>query len=468
MRVLLVSPRARTSGLESLRKGHQIIQGLVYVAAAARDAGHKATVVIADRETLPRYIRRYQPDLVGVSCVTATYPVAREILIDLAQNYPGLPTIIGGHHATFMYREVLAETGVSYVCRGEGEEVFPALLAALEKGERYPEIPGIVFLKDGRYHNDGHIAILDDLSRLPRISMDLVAPEFSFTPKLVSSRGCPFRCSFCSISSFYGGKYRQRPVETVISELEEFVSWGYKDFWFHDDNLTADIRWVNEFCRQLEERRLKIRWNCMSRVDVIYKHPELFARMAACGCSLITIGLESGVPEVLEKMHKQIDSTQVKKAVDTLNRLRISHVWYMILGSGDEFDHPRYIRQNIRFFRSLPLGIVVISLLTPFPGTEVFDRLQKEGRLLHYDWEKYDLTHCVYRPQGMSPQELERFQSKAYLSIYLGKKWRLIPMLYKGFRSGTLKFRSVSTGFKALLRTALFKTKFSDAIIKRR
>ena len=136
MRVLLVSPRARTSGLESLRKGHQIIQGLVYVAAAARDAGHKATVVIADRETLPRYIRRYQPDLVGVSCVTATYPVAREILIDLAQNHPGLPTIIGGHHATFMYREVLEETGVSYVCRGEGEEVFPALLAALEKGDR--------------------------------------------------------------------------------------------------------------------------------------------------------------------------------------------------------------------------------------------------------------------------------------------------------------------------------------------
>ena len=73
---------------------------------------------------------------------------------------------------------------------------------------------------------------------------------------------------------------------------EEFVSWGYK-FWFHDDNLTADIRWVNEFCRQLEERRLKIRWNCMSRVDVIYKHPELFARMAACGCSLITIGLKA-------------------------------------------------------------------------------------------------------------------------------------------------------------------------------
>ena len=121
------------------------------------------------------------------------------------------------------------------------------------------------------------------------------------------------------------------------------------------------------------------------------------------------------------------------------------------LGSGDEFDHPRYIRQNIRFSLPAP-GIVVISL-TPFPGTEVFDRLQKEGRLLHYDWEKYDLTHCVYRPQGMSPQELERFQSKAYLSIYLGKKWRLIPMLYKGFRSGTLKFRSVSTGFKALLRT---------------
>lgn len=467
MQILLISPQAVTSGLESLRKGNQILQGLLYVAAAAKAAGHRATVVIADKTNVHRYIRRYQPDLIGVSCVTATYPIARDLLIMLAKDYPAIPTIIGGHHATFMYREVIAETGVSYVCRGEGEEVFPALLEALARGERYPDIPGIVYLKDGSYHNDEQIAILDDINALPRITRDLVAPEFSFSPKLVSSRGCPFRCSFCSISSFYNGKYRQRRVDDVISALEEYLSWGYKVFWFHDDNLTVDTDWVNEFCRQVEERQLKFRWNCMTRVDVIYRQPELFARMARCGCSLVSIGIESGIPEVLEKMHKKIDIGQIKAAVQTLNRLKINHLWYMIIGSADKYDRPRYIRENIRFFRSLPFGIVVISMLTPFPGTEIFARLQSENRLLHYNWEEYDMTHCVYQPLGMSPKELEHFQSQAYIQIYLGKKWRLIPLFYKGLRSQAITSQMIKTGFKALAKTALLKMSLTEAVKKK-
>ena len=247
MNVLLISPKARTGGLESLRKGNQLLQGLLYVAAAARDAGHKPRVVVADETDVESYIARYHPDLVGVSCVTATYPIARELLKKVHALHPGLPTIIGGHHATFMYREVFADTGVSYVCRGEGEKVFPELLAALEQGITEPDIAGIVFQKDGGYINDQHIALLEDIENLPLITRDLTAPEFSFSPKIVSSRGCPFACSFCSISAFYGGSYRKRSVEKVIAEIKEYLSWGQDSFWFHDDNLTVDTGWIERF-----------------------------------------------------------------------------------------------------------------------------------------------------------------------------------------------------------------------------
>jgi anaerobic magnesium-protoporphyrin IX monomethyl ester cyclase len=120
MNVLLISPKAQTGGLESLRKGHQILQGLLYVAAAARDQGHRAVVAIADQDDVDRYIRRYQPDILGVSCVSATYPIARDVLIHVKKKHPNLKTIIGGHHGTFLYKEVILETGVDYVCRGEG------------------------------------------------------------------------------------------------------------------------------------------------------------------------------------------------------------------------------------------------------------------------------------------------------------------------------------------------------------
>lgn len=467
MNVLLISPKAQTGGLESLRKGHQILQGLLYVAAAARDQGHRAVVAIADQDDVDRYIRRYQPDILGVSCVSATYPIARDVLIHVKSKHPNLRTIIGGHHATFMYKEVIQETGVDYVCRGEGEEVFAALLKALQHDDTYPAIPGIVFYKDGKFHNDETIALIEDIETLPRITLDLVAPEFSFSPKIVSSRGCPFRCSFCSISAFYNGKYRQRSVESVIADIKDYVSWGFDSFWFHDDNLTVDIKWVERFCEQLLAENLKIHYNCMTRVDTICKHPDLIAKMSASGCSLVSIGIESGIPEVLERMHKKINVDQIKEAIKILNRLSISHNWYMIIGSGDEFDTPEYIEKNIKFFSSLPFGYVLISILTPFPGTELFNKLQAEDRIRHYNWEDYDATHCVYNPVGISWQDLEKYQPIAYRRVYLSKGWRLIPMFIDSFRRKAIRPGMILSAIKAMIANSILGRDFHKALRKR-
>ena len=467
MNILLVSPKAQTGGLESLRKGNQILQGILYVAAAAKAAGHSPMVVIAEKDCIDEYILKYQPQVLGVSCVSATYPIARELIIHVKASYPELKTIIGGHHATFMYKEVMAETGVDYVCRGEGEEVFPALLSSLEQGEEYPSVPGIVFFRDGEYHNDHKIAIIDDIESLPKISRDLVDPAFSFSPKIVSSRGCPFRCSFCSISAFYNGKYRQRSVDSVISDIKDYLSWGYDTFWFHDDNLTVDTNWVYDFCDRLEQEELRIKYNCMSRVDTIVKHPELIKRMAETGCSLISIGIESGIPEVLERMHKKIRVSDIMKAIRIMNSLALSHNWYMILGSGDEFDTPKHIEQNIRFFSSLPFGYVLISILTPFPGTELYQTLFSEGRIRHFNWEDYDATHCVYQPLGMDHKTLERYLPKAYLKVYLSKGWRLIPLFAQSFRRKAIRPAMIFSALKVMAANVFLGKDMHSALKKK-
>ena len=462
MRCLLISPRAKTGGLESLRSGNQILQGVLYIAAAVRKAGHFAIVTIADATDIETHIRKYKPDVLGVSCVTATYPIARDLIIRAKQLFPDLKTIIGGHHATFMYKEVIEETGVDYVCRGEGEEIFCALLNAMEQDKTNPlhspvsspamGIEGIVYKHGNKFYNDNQIAILDNLDDLPRITLDLVAEGLSFSPKIVSSRGCPYKCSFCSISAFYNGKYRQRKVMDVISDIEEYVSWGATSFWFHDDNLTVDTAWVEDFCRTLIKKRIRISWNCMSRVDTICKYPDLIRLMAAAGCKLLAIGIESGIPEVLKRMHKKIDDSQIRQAIKILNSIKISHNWYMIIGSGDEFDQPRYIEQNIEFFASRPFGYVLISVLTPFPGTELYNNLASENRLLHQKWEQYDATHCVYQPLGMSPKQLENYLPIAYRKVYFRKGLRLIPLLYNSFRSHAIRPSMIWNGLIAIFR----------------
>jgi radical SAM superfamily enzyme YgiQ (UPF0313 family) len=466
MNILLISPKARTGGLESLRKGNQILQGLLYVAASARDAGHNTTVVVADKDDVDSFIKRYHPSVLAVSCVSATYPIARDLLIHVKKSHPDLKTIIGGHHATFMYKEVFADTDVDYVCRGEGEEVFPRLLASLEQGNTEPEIMGIVYRKDGSYYNDTEIALMEDIENLPKITRDLTAPEFSFSPKIVSSRGCPFNCSFCSISAFYGGKYRKRSVEAVIAEIKEYLSWGHDSFWFHDDNLTIDTKWMERFCQAIEDEKLNFHFNCMSRVDTICNNPALMARMAKVGCSLMSIGIESGIPEVLERMHKKISIEQIKQAIKILNKLSISHNWYMIIGSADEFDKPRYLEQNIRFFSSLPLGYVLISILTPFPGTEIFNRLVAEDRILHYNWEDYDAMHCVYKPLYMSHKDIDKYLPKAYVKVYLSKGWRLIPLFYHSFRRKAMSPATIGMAVKTMFLHLVLGKDFHKALTK--
>ena len=466
MKVLMVSPRARTGGLESLRKGNQILQGLLYVAAAARDAGHDTTVVVADKDNVDSFIERYQPDVLGVSCVSASYPIARELLKHVKQQHPGIKTIIGGHHATFMYKETFRDTGVDYICRGEGEEVFPQLLASLQAGNHYPDISGIVYMREGSYYNDDKIALLQDIENLPRITRDLTAPEFSFSPKIVSSRGCPYFCSFCSISAFYGGRYRKRSVKAVIAEIKEYISWGYDSFWFHDDNLTVDTKWMEEFCQAIEDEGIKFHFNCMSRVDTICNNPALIARMAKVGCSLMSIGIESGIPEVLERMHKKISLEQIRTAINILNKLSISHNWYMIIGSADEFDTPKHIEQNIRFFCSLPLGYVVITILTPFPGTEIFNRLVAEDRILHYNWEDYDAMHCVYKPLAMSPKDIDAYFPKAYARVYLSKGWRLLPLFYHSFKRKAMRPSTIISAIKTMFLHKVMGIDFRKALNK--
>jgi radical SAM superfamily enzyme YgiQ (UPF0313 family) len=175
-------------------------------------------------------------------------------------------------------------------------------------------------------------------------------------------------------------------------------------------------------------------------VDSICRDPEMVERMQEAGCKNMSLGIESGVQEIIDIYRKNITLEQVKEAVRIMNDSSIFHAWFMIIGSGDEFDHPKYIEQSINFMKKIKYDLLTISILTPFPGTTLFSKLSSENRLLHRDWRQYDCTRCVYQPLHASPQQIEAFFVKAYKTLNFDRSPSdLFKVAWKSIRSGLAK-----------------------------
>jgi len=441
MKVLLISPKFKAIGQDSFISGYTIGHGILYIAAAAKDAGHEVVVELGDEENIINLIKKHSPDIVGITCLTVSYPTAKNMINIVKKYNPNILTIIGGHHATFMTKEIFSECNIDYILRGEGETAFPLLLKQIESGNKYPIIEGIAFRKDNKIFNENSFTLLENIDSLPKITLDLIPKEIkNFSPLISTSRGCPFRCSFCSISAFYNGKWRARKIENILDEIEMYaLDTHIKNFWFNDDNLTVDTKRVREICDGLKKRGLdNLKWSCESRVDSICRDPGMVDKMTDAGCTVMALGAESGVQEIINTYNKNITLEQVLKAVKIMNNSSIFHAWFMIIGSGDKYDRPKYIEKNIDFMKKVKFDILQISILTPFPGTELFNKITSGNRLLHKNWKKYDCAHCVYRPLHLTPKQIEEYFVKAYKTLYLSRGLDLLKIILKGFKSGWL------------------------------
>jgi len=466
MNVLLISPKVMVPGWELLIGGYTIGSGILYIAATIRQAGHNVAVELGNEDNIISLIKKHSPEVVGVTCLTATYPTAKNVINLIKKFDPAVLTVLGGHYATFMTREIFSQCNVDYILRGEGEIAFVKLLKEIETGNTDSIIEGIAFRKMNKIFNEHSYTLLKDIDTIPHPAIDLVPKEIKdFMPIIHTSRGCPHRCSFCSVSAFYDGKWRARKIENIIAEIEAYASQGIKRFYFIDDNLTVDTKRVRTICKELKDKGLDdLQWRCLSRVDSIYKDPVMIDKMADSGCTSMSLGIESGVQEILNRYKKNISLNHVEEAVKIMNDSSIFHGWYMIIGSGDEFDAPKYIEKNIDFMKKVKFDVLQISILTPFPGTELYAKMAAENRLLHKNWNQYDCTHCVYQPLHMTPEQIEQYHIKAYRTLYLDRGLDLFKIAYKGFNSGFLSPTMILTSGKHGLDIIFKKKKFYEAI----
>ncbi|MCK5628480.1 B12-binding domain-containing radical SAM protein [Candidatus Bathyarchaeota archaeon] len=444
MRVLLLHPQVFSPGFSfAITDPRRISLGLLYIAAVLENSEHEVRVGFATKSNIQSIIEKTSPELVGFSVVTADYPYTKELVKLAKKENPELQIVLGGYHPTFCSDEVLKETGIEFVIRGEGENAMVQLAKAIEGKIDLSEVENLSY-KMGNTIVHNKRGPLVDLNTLPFPARKKVPIP---VPIINESRGCPYNCTFCSIQNFYGGTWRPRSISNLIEEITYLKEkLGYKRICFQADNFIVDPKRVEAICKAILDHGLDdLSYDCPCRIDALADNPGLIGLMAKAGWTSMNFGLESGVQKILDTSYnKRINLERAKAVAKRLQDANIIVGWTFIIGTGDEYDSKSYIQQSVEFLLSMPYDAVGLSLLTPFPGTALFERLQKENRILSYDWSLYDTMHCVYKPEQLSPKEMERLYSEALWKIYTnGGPIKILTRAMRNLRADFLSVKQI-------------------------
>ncbi len=390
--------------------------GSTLLATVMRGRGYQARAYfLSARAILARDLR---PDLVAVSAITPTVTVAYR----LADHYRarGIPVVIGGPHVTFLPEEALSHA--DYCIRGEGEEALPRLAEALNRGADLESVPGLAFRRGGRTVVNPMAAPVRELDSLPACDFSLLDTGGrklggpigrAFVP-IQTSRGCPFDCTFCSVTCMFGHRYRYRSAENVIAEIRRYDPRRHFLF-FYDDNFASNRGRAKDLLRRMVDLRLGFSWVTQVRTDVA-RDPELLDLMKASGCQVLFIGFESVDPGALAEMRKGQSREEVELAIHEIRRRRI-HIHGMFV-FGFDADTPSTTRSTVDFAIRERIDSSQFMILTPLPGTEFFDTLKKQNRILDYQWDTYDGHHVKFRPRRFSLWELQVAQILAHSRFF--------------------------------------------------
>jgi radical SAM superfamily enzyme YgiQ (UPF0313 family) len=388
--------------------------GVFLLGTLAKEKGWTAEVLLEQSRPIV-FDELRGADLVGISTITSTAPRAYAIADRVRAM--GIPVLLGGPHVTFLPDEGLEHA--DFVFRGEAEEALVLFLEEWRGCRRFSEVPNLSFRgADGTAHNPRR-SLKKSLDANPFPDFTLcVTPARKIGGKTIipfqTSRGCPFHCSFCSVTGIFGRAYRFRSAENVIAELKRY---DRKDnyVFFYDDNFTADRERAKELLRRMIEERFKFNWSTQVRADIA-RDTELVRLMKKAGCHTVFIGMESVNPKSLKSMKKQQTVEEVAGAVRALKRQRI-HVHGMFVYGFDDDDW-RTVRETVRFAKRARLSSTQFMILTPLPGSDFYDQVKCENRIQFRDWSLYDAHHAVFRPRGLSLFELQKAQIFSHSKFY--------------------------------------------------
>ena len=400
--------------------------GILYLAACAREAGHEVKAIDGALCALPQMLREinsYNPDFLGISVVTMLWHHAKLLITEAKKQNPNLFIAVGGPHPTALMEKSLQECSeLDAIVYGEGEQTIVELLNALEKRKSLADVRGIIFRDGGKIIRTQMRPLLQDLDSLPYPAFDLIdlhnyRPSIGHyrrlpSGELVMSRGCPMNCIFCS--KITGRTIRTRNPVKVADELEFYIQkYGIKEVKFWTELFTYDKKNVIETCNEFRKRKFDITWSATARVDSIDK--EMLLAMKRAGCWYLQFGIESGVQKNLNTLRKGTTPERVEKALKLTHSLGLKSFCTFILGiPGETYEEAL---QTIEFACKLNPFYAEFFPLTPLPGTDLYDNIDKYGKLIG-DIDRLTMHHVSFVPYSMTKEQIEFLRTYAFKRFY--------------------------------------------------
>jgi magnesium-protoporphyrin IX monomethyl ester (oxidative) cyclase len=411
--------------------------GIAILAAVIREKGYEVDILDMGIEKDPygklaSILDEKRPSTVGVTMNTSMFNEACDVLKFVKKFDKNIDTVVGGPHPTALPHETMRIPEIDAVINGEGE----ISIIDFMKGKR-----GILPIKPVM-NLDSLPFPARDLLELDKYTYELKGMKA--TP-VICSRGCPFRCLYCS-KAVFGSRYRIRSVENVIEEIRQIVDvYKIKGIIFNDDLFTQKHNWVKDFCNTLIREKIDIVFRCESRVNTITK--PLLKILKRAGCYDISFGIESGNQQILNKIKKDITLEQAENAVRWTKEVGIHTTTFFMIGLPG--DNRKTIRDTINFAKKIDSDELRFSQTTPYPGTELYEIAVKEGYILSRDWSKYYAigpqakTNPVMKNPNLTQKELGKLLRRAYMEFTISKmlkfnksSWDWFKFIVRGFLLG--------------------------------
>ncbi|MCW5983483.1 MAG: radical SAM protein [Bryobacteraceae bacterium] len=417
-RSILIQPPLRF-GVETKTSYIEPPLGLAYVAACLLEGGRQTAILDMPMDELPvkAVLDRIAGgvDWIGLTCTTLNYGSARSVARAVKARFPTVPVVLGGPHATFTAEQILSEPDPVFdvVVQGEAENIVLPLDQAFESRQwrtLISDIAGVCCRLDGVVRSGGRTAYVGDLDALPfparqLLPMSKYAAYQPHTP-IITSRGCPFHCAFCSAGQMHGQTFRARSAENVVDEVERVVRvYGFSTIHFSDDTFSMNSRRVRQICQIMRARGIKCRWLCETRAETLTA--ELLQDMAAAGCFLVTMGVESGCQKLNDRSGRRSHVGHVRKAVQMCREAGIeSRIGFVIGLPGETADT---LERSLEFALDVRADHVAFGILTPYPGTDIARFPEAYGvRILSRDYDNYRHDSANVQVGELGPEDLEQ------------------------------------------------------------
>ena len=440
MKILLLSPPT-ISAIKAIVGTTGPPLGLAYLASMARDQ-HEVKILDSLAENLSfeevgKIIKQYDPDIVGITATTSMIPDAYKVAKMVKKNNENAIVIMGGPHVTFTPDRTIKECPcVDFVIRGEGEETFKELVEAIDKGRNTKNILGLTVNLGGKIKNNFSRPLIRDVDNIPIPSYDLL-PMDKYRIEgvkfgtVMTSRGCPFECAFCSSSLQFGKRWRGHSDSRVLTELKILrEEYGRREIEFLDDTFTLNRPRAIRISKDIKKEGLDITWTASSRVDLFTN--DIARALKYGGCHTVYFGIESGSQKTLNFIGKRITPEQSLTAVKKAKKIKLHALGAFIIGFPEECRND--IKKTIKFSKKVGVDYAQFTIATPYPGTRLWTYAMEHNILLTLNWRKYTTLDPVMKLKNFTTQQVVKFLQIAYISFYLRPKLLIRDLVTeKGF-----------------------------------